>query len=164
MRGGVTATVVLVLLLAAVPLAGAGSRQPHALVPSMAVIASPRAAGAHAIRLTATLRYEMQCDYPGAGPLVVTFPSALKLPQQFVGGTVRLGGEAIAATVKGRRVTVMIPPHKGVLCDVMARGSVTLVFTRAAELTNPAQAGFYRFTATHGARTFTAKLAIKPAA
>jgi hypothetical protein len=164
MRGGVTAAVVLVSLLVAVPLAGAGSGQPPTLVPSMAVIASPHAAGADAIRLTVSLRYEMQCGYPGAGPLVVNFPSALKLPQRFVDGTVRLGGEAIAATVDGRQVTVTIPPHKGVLCDVMGLGSVTLAFTPAAKLANPARAGLYRFTATHRAHTFTAKLAIKPAA
>ena len=163
MRGGVTAAVVLASLLVAVPLAGAGSRRPPTFIPSMTVTASPNTAGAHAARLTVILRYEMQCDYPGAGPLVVTFPSALKLPEEFGDGTVRLGGQAIAATVDGRQVTVTIPPRKGVLCDVMALGSVTLTFTRAGKLATPTHAGFYRFTATHRAHTFTAKLAIKAA-
>ena len=41
-------------------------------------------------------------------------------------------------------------------------GSVTVAFTPAAKLANPAQAGSYGFKAGHGARTFTAKLAIEP--
>ncbi len=128
----------------------------------MTVMASPHAAGAHAVRLTVTLRYEMQCDYPGVGPLVVTFPSAFKLPQRFASRAVKLAGKPIAAKVKGRLVTVTIPPHKGVLCNLMGPGSVTVAFTPAAKLANPAQAGSYGFKAGHGARTFTAKLAIEP--
>ena len=129
----------------------------------MTVTASPRTARAHAVRLSLTLRYEMQCNYPGVGPLVVTFPSAFRLPQRFASGAVKLNGKQIAATVGGRRVTVTVPPHKGVLCNLMGPGSVSLAFTHAAKLTNPARAGSYGFTATHGKRTFTAKLAVKPA-
>jgi len=130
----------------------------------MTVTASPRSAGAHGVRLTLTLHYEMQCSYPGAGPLVVTFPAALKLPKQFAAGAVTLGGKQVAANVDGRQVTVTIAPHTGKLCDVMGPGSLTLAFTRAAKLANPARAGSYRFTATHAKRAFTARLAIKPAA
>jgi hypothetical protein len=162
MRGGVAAAVAFTALLVSVPQAGASSRQIAPGV-SMTVTASPRAAGAHAVRLTMTLRYEMQCGYPGVGPLVVTFPSALKLPQRFASSAVKLNGKPIAAKVKGRHVTVTIAPHKGVLCSLMGPGSVTLVFTPAAKLTNPARAGSYGFTATHEKFTFTTKLAIKPA-
>ncbi len=129
----------------------------------MTVAASPHAAGAHAVRLTVTLRYVMQCGYPGVGPLVVSFPSAFKLPRRFASRTVKLDGKPVAAKIKGRRVTVNVPPPNGVLCNLMGPGSVTLAFTRAAKLANPAQAGSYGFKATHGKRTFTAKLAIKPA-
>lgn len=129
----------------------------------MTVTASPRTARAHGIRLTFTLRYEMHCGYPGRGPLVVTFPSALKLPQRFAAGTVKLAAKPIAARVQGRRVTVTVPPHKGVLCNLIGPGSVTLTFTRAAKLANPARAGFYSFGATHAGHTFAARLRIKPA-
>jgi len=160
MRGGVGAiAVVFVALLVAASPAGAGSKPP-----SMTVTASPHAAGAQGIRLTLTLRYEMQCNYPGAGPLVVTFPAALRLPQQFAAGAVELAGKQVAAKVDGRHVTVAVAPHTGILCDVMGPGSLTLVFTPAARLANPARAGYYRFRATHRKRTFTARLAIKPAA
>ena len=159
---GVAAAVAFVAVLVSVPQVGASST-PIAPDRSMLVTSSPHAARAHAVRLTVTLRYRMQCGYPGAGPLVVIFPSALKLPRRFAPGTATLDGKPIAATVKKRRVTVNIPPPNGVLCNIMDAGSVTLSFTRAAKLANPARAGFYSFKATHEGRAFTAKLAIKPA-
>jgi hypothetical protein len=129
----------------------------------MTVSATPRAAGARHVRLKVTLTYVMQCGYPGEGPLVVTFPSAMKLPKRFAAGTIKFSGKAIAARIEGRTVTVTIPPHQGQLCNTMGPGLVTLVFTRAAKLRNPAHAGAYRFAATHVKRTFTARLAVKPA-
>jgi len=154
--------VTFLALLVAVPLADAGSSRPTGFASSMTVAASPRVAHAHGIRLTLMLRYVMQCGYPGAGPLVVTFPRALKLPPQFPTGAVQLAGKSVVASVKGRHVTVKVAPHKGLMCDVMGPGSLTLAFTRAAGLANPAHPGSYRFSATHGKRGFTAKLAIKP--
>jgi hypothetical protein len=154
--------VLLVALLIGVPLAGAGSRLPTPPA-SMTVTASPGTARARAIRLELTLRYVMQCDYPGGGPLVVTFPSALKLPRRFAAEAVRLAGKPVAATVGRRQVAVRVPPHGGVLCDLMGPGSLTLTFTRAARLANPPRSGSYHFTATHAHRVFRATLAVKPA-
>jgi hypothetical protein len=130
----------------------------------MIVTASPRAARARAVHLTVTLRYEMRCGYPGGGPLVVTFPSALKLPQRLAARAVRLAGKPIEAEVKARSVIVTIPPPKGVLCNLMGLGSVTLSFTHAAKVANPARAGSYTFTARHRGLAFAAKLVIKPPA
>ena len=130
----------------------------------MRLEASPQVAQAHRVRLTITLTYDMQCGFPGAGPLVVTFPSAMKLPKHFAAGSVKLSGKAIAAAVKGRRVTVMVPPHSGVLCGTIGPGRVTLTFTRAARLANPAHAGSYAFAAAHANHTFRAKLVVEPAA
>lgn len=160
-RGGIAA-LVFVFVLVAVPPAGATSRQPASLA-SMTVTASPAAASAHPTRLTLTLRYEMQCGYPGAGPLVVRFPPAVRLPKRFAAGAVRLLGKPIAATRAGRQVTVTIGPPSGQLCTLLGPGSVKLVFTRKARLANPKRAGSYRFTAMHGKHTFTSKLAIRPA-
>ena len=115
------------------------------------------------MRLRLTLRYEMQCGYPGAGPLVVKFPAALKLPSQFAAGSVQLGGKAISAKIQGRKVTVTIPAPGGPLCGTIAPGRAVLTFTHAARLRNPARAGSYSFTATHGTHAFATTLAVKPA-
>jgi hypothetical protein len=162
MRGGVAAAAILLALLSAAPLADAGSKLPMAFGSSMTVTASPHAAGARGVRLTVTLRYEMQCGYPGAGALVVTFPRAVKLPARFPAASVRLAGRPVVARVRGRKVTVRVGPHKGLMCDLIGPGSLKLAFTQAAKLANPGQAGSYRFTATHHERAFTAMLAIKP--
>jgi hypothetical protein len=160
MRGGVAVAATLLALLVLVPLAGAASRKPTLLTQSMTVTAAPHAAAAQAVRLTVTLHYEMQCGYAGAGPLVVTFPAAVKLPQRFAKGAVQLAGKSVAALVQARRVTVLIPPHKGLMCDLMGPGSVALTFTKAAKVANPAKAGSYRFTATHTNKSFAGTLAV----
>ena len=157
MRGGVIATPILVSVLVAVPLAGATANQ------SMTVTASPDVASAHPVRLTMTLRYQMQCGYPGVGPLVVTFPPAVRLPKRFAANAVRLSGKPIAATRAGRQVTVTIAPP-GKLCSLIGPGSLKLVFTRKAKLGNPKRAGSYRVTAAHAKHTFRATLVIKSAA
>jgi hypothetical protein len=161
MRGVVTATAFSLVLLVAAPLAGAGSR-PAPAGTSMTASATPRVARAHGVRLSLTLHYEMQCGYPGAGPLVVIFPKALKLPKEFAAGAVTLAGKPVTAYVDGHLVTVTVRPHKGVLCDSMGRGSLTLVFTRTAKLTNPAHAGSFRFRASHAGRVFATRLSISP--
>ena len=115
------------------------------------------------MRLTLTLHYMMQCNYPGAGPVVVTFPARIKLPKQFPSGAVTLGGKPVAANVDERQLTVTVAPHKGMLCSLMSPGSLTLAFAPSAKLANPARAGSYRFTATHGKHAFSARLSIKPA-
>lgn len=130
---------------------------------AMSVIASPQTPSAHPIRLLVTLQYDMQCDYPGAGPLVVTFPSTMKLPHRFASRTVKLSGKPTASTINGHRVTVTIPPPSGTLCSLRGPGSLKLTFTRAAKLANPARAGSFSFKATHDGHSFTARLAIKAA-
>jgi hypothetical protein len=87
----------------------------------------------------------------------------MKLPRRFAPGAVKLAGKAVAANIDGHHVTVTVAPHRGVLCDMMTVGPVTLSFAHAARLTNPPQAGSYRFKAIHRGRAFTAKLAITPA-
>lgn len=160
MRGGIIVSLVCAALLVGVGNAGAGSRQRTLDLSSMTVSASPQGASAHHIRLTLTLRYQMQCNYPGAGPLVVTFPKALKVPKQLAAGAVQLAGKPIAGKVDGRQVTVTIKPPTGVLCGAMGPGTLKLVFTRKANLANPKRPGSYRFTATHTSHTFAAKLHI----
>jgi hypothetical protein len=160
-RGGIIATLVFASLLVAATPAGAGSKQSAGDVQSMTVTASSHAASAHPVRLSVTLSYRMQCNYPGAGPVVITFPKALRMPRHLAAGAVQLAGKPIAANVNGRRVTVTIKPHSGVLCGMVGPGMLRLVFTRKAHLANPTRPGSYRFTAAHTTHTFTAELAIK---
>ena len=160
MRGGIIATLVFAALAIGVANAGAGSKQRTAGPDSLTVTASSHAAGAQHVRLGLTFRYGMQCNYPGAGPIVVTFPKALKLPKNLGAGAVRLAGKPIAATVSGRKVTVTVKPPSGVLCGTIGPGLLKLVFTPKAKLANPSRAGSYRFTATHAPHTFAAKLHI----
>lgn len=163
MRRGLTLIAPLVgALLVAVPL-GAASGTPVD-IQSMRVAASPHTPGAHRVRLAIAFTYSMQCGYPGAGPVVVTFPSAMKLPKRFAAGSVRLNTKAIAAKIKGRKVTMTVPPHRGVLCGTIGPGLLTLTFTHAAKISNPSRAGAYRFAAAHAKHTFSAKLVIEPAA
>ncbi len=129
----------------------------------MTVTATPQTASAHGVRLAVTLRYRMQCNYPGVGPLVVTFPKALKLPKKLAAGAVRVAGKPIAATVDERQVTATIKPPTGVLCGIVGPGLLKLVFTRKANLANPSTPGAYRFAAMHTPHTFRAKLSIRPA-
>ena len=154
MRSGVAALGVVVVGLLASAATGPG------LQSSMSVVSSPARAGAHAVRLTVTLKYEMQCSYPGAGPVVVTFPAAVKLPKTFVAGSVLLAGKRTKATVSDNRVTVTVPPHAGLMCDVMGPGQLVLTFTPSAKLSNPVTAGSYRFTATHARHAFAAALTV----
>ena len=161
MRGGIIASLVFAAFLAGVATAGAGQRA--ADPQSMTLAASTHKASAHRVRLSVTVSYRMQCHYPGAGPLVVTFPKALKVPKHLATGAVTLAGKPIAATVSGRQVTVTIKPHVGALCGIVGPGLLKLVFTRTAKLVNPTRPGSYAFGATHTNHTFTAKLAIKAA-
>jgi hypothetical protein len=144
MRGGVAAMVVA------------------ALVPGgMTLTASSHTAGARNVALVLTLRYEMQCDYAGAGPLTVTFPGLQMLPKTFPKGSVLLAGKPTPATISGRRVTVIVPPHKGLICDLMGPGALQLTFTKRAGLDNPSSPGTYRFTATHTKRAFTTTFVVR---
>ncbi len=126
----------------------------------MTVAVSTNAAGADQVKLTLTMRYEMQCGYPGAGPLVITLPSAETVPTAFPKKSVVVGGIAAVTKVSGHTVTVTIPKYKGFICDVMGPGKLQVIFTSRAGLGNPASAGSYRITALHARRTFGAAMAI----
>lgn len=158
MRGGIIATLVFAALLVSVVPATAGQRVDDPQ--SMTLTASSHEASAQRVRLAVTLSYQMQCNYPGAGPLVITFPKAVKLPKHLASGAVTLAGKPIAAVVSGRQVTVTIKPHDGALCGIVGPGLLKLVFTPKAKLANPSRTGSYRFSATHAPHTFAAKLHI----
>jgi hypothetical protein len=53
-----------------------------------------------------------------------------------------------------------VPPHKGMMCDVIGPASLPLVFKKDAGLDNPSSPGTYKLAATHGKRAFTTSIRI----
>lgn len=140
----VAACCALALLVAATAQAAAAATRPAAA----SVTLSSSRTGARDVRLTLQLRYEMQCGHPGAGPLVITFPSAERLPSQLAAGSVLVDGRpATRAERSARIVSVALPVEHGPLCDVIAPGTLKVVFTPGAGIGNPTVAGTYSLTA-----------------
>jgi hypothetical protein len=133
---------------------------------SLAVEQSSRHAGARPVVLVARMRYEMQCNWPGPGSLVFRFPSAVRLPARIAAGAVLVNGKAAtAARPSAGVVSVALPPRKGIMCDLMGPGTVTVTFTRAAAIGNPKHAGSYTVRAQHVQEVAAGNLvvSVKPA-
>lgn len=126
-------------------------------------VAAPDTAGAQPAALTLALRLLMQCGRPGAGPIVVSLPAAEHVPATIARGDVLVGGSPPrAASVSGHTVLLTLPRPQGVTCMVIAPGTLTIAFSRAADLGNPPVVGGYRIPVRVGVRTFVARLTVKP--
>jgi hypothetical protein len=123
--------------------------------------ATPATAGARTA-LTLTMHYEMQCGKPGPGPVVVTLPAAEHVPHAITRARVLVDAKAPrAVSVSGHVVTIaLVPPH-GITCMEIGPGTVTVSFTHAAGLGNPAAAGSYRVGIRVGTRTFAPRFAVR---
>lgn len=129
---------------------------------SAAVALSSYHVGARPVVVKLTLRYLMQCGYPGPDPIVITFPQRERVPATIAAAHVLVDGKpAPAVKVSGRVVTVSLPPPPQVMCDVIGRGAVKVAFTRAARLGNPTKVGKYAITAEHRKTLFRAPFRIK---
>jgi len=123
--------------------------------------AVPATAGARPVKLTLTLRYEMQCGRPGPGPVVVSLPAAERVPHTLARRDVSLGGKPpVRASISGHVVVLTLPPQRGIICDVIGPGILTIAFAPAAGLGNPSAAGSYAIAVRVGARAFVAHLAV----
>lgn len=121
----------------------------------MTVTLSSHRVSARHVALTATLRYEMQCGYPGEDPVRLTVPAPpgkLDRSQVLVNGK-----QARSVATAGRIVTIAMPKRPQILCDAIGPGTLVL---RLAGLHNPAAAGTYRVTASKGHQTFGAVVRI----
>ena len=128
---------------------------------SATATASPAAASAHPAALALTLRYSMTCNQPGAGPIVVTLPAAMKVGTDIAADAVLVRGRpARSVTVHGRTVAIGLPRPPLVLCHSIVPGKLTVLFTKGAGLENPATDGTYRVTVRVGGRAFAAPLTI----
>lgn len=129
------------------------------LLVAFAVLLSSHAAHARNVRVTLTFHYDMQCGYPGQQPLVLQLPQ--HVPASLARSSVLLDGKpAPGVQVKGRKVTVEMPPRPIVMCDSIGPGTLTIAFTRAAHLTNPAT-GRYRVSAVKGLSSYSAPVRIR---
>jgi hypothetical protein len=148
------------LIPALVGVAQLGAQSPQ--VNSMTIALSTSHAAAHPVAVTLQLHYEMQCGYPGPGPVVVRFPAHERLPKTLPAGAVLADGSAQAATVEGgNAVSVTLPPAPTVMCDVIGPGRLTIVFERSAGLGNPLHAGTYQTTATRESTMLASTFAIR---
>jgi hypothetical protein len=128
---------------------------------SATVQVSPARAGAHPVALTLKLGYEMQCGYPGPGPVVVQLPAAELVPARIPRAAVLVDGKgAPGVQVAGHAISVALPPRPQVMCDVIGPGKLTIVFTRAAGLGNPSSGGSYTVTATRGTTPVRARFSV----
>ncbi|HVA31904.1 MAG TPA: hypothetical protein VMU58_11610 [Gaiellaceae bacterium] len=167
MRGILGAAATAAVLAGIVAAAAIGARPAtHLVLPvgSAAAVAVPATAGAHPVTLTLRARLLMTCGRPGPGPIVVSLPAAERVPRAIARSAVLAGGSApLTVRVAGHTVTLTLPRPPGVTCLVIAPGTLTIVFSRAAGLGNPSAAGTYALSVRIGAQSFRARLTIKPA-
>jgi hypothetical protein len=132
-------------------LAGVAASHASAQLPreTMTVTLSSHRVSARHVVLRATLRYEMQCGYPGEAPVRLTVPAP---PGKLARTAVRVNGKpARSLRVAGRIVTIAMPKRPQILCDAIGPGTLVL---RLTGLRNPAAAGTYRVAALKGRQTF----------
>jgi hypothetical protein len=154
-RAGIPILAVAPVAAAAI-LAGAAG----AAAPTITVTASTHAAKAQSVRFVLTLRYRMQCGYPGVTPLVVTLPGAV--PARVSAASVLVDDQpARGVTVRGHRLTISLPERPGVLCHVIGPGTLKVVFTAGAKLANPPRAGSYTVLAVKGTLTAATRFVVR---
>ena len=102
--------------------------------------------------LTLVLRYEMQCGYPGPGPVLIDFPSQMQLPARLAVSAVLVDGKpAVSATRSGTsRIVIGLPRRPRIMCDVIGQGTLTIAFGVDANLGAPKVPGTYRVMLRRG--------------
>jgi hypothetical protein len=153
----------LVAIVGFLTVFGDGPAAALAAPPAASVSAAPATAGARPVVLTVRLRYGMTCRYPGPGPFVVVFPAQVRLPETIARTAVLVDGRpAFTVRTSSDVVTVGLPPPPEVLCQSFAFGTLTLTFTRAANLGNPTRAGSYPLVVRKHRDRFHASLDVAP--
>jgi hypothetical protein len=119
-------------------------------------------AAARPVAATAVLGYEMQCGYPGPGPVVLELPAAEHVPASIRRSSVLVDGKAATSVrVSGHAVSVGLAPPPQIMCDVIGPGRLTIELTRAAGLGNPTRPGSYVLRVARGSTSFSARLTIR---
>jgi hypothetical protein len=117
----------------------------------LSVFLSTHRAGARPVKVTLVALYEMRCNNPGPGTLVVTLPAKERQPPHIAPSAVTLNGRAAPRVKTGpHTVSITLPLPDGISCNVIAPGKLTIVFKPAAGLGNPPAPGVYRLTVRKG--------------
>jgi len=131
-------------------------------VGAAAGVATPSAAGAKPARLKVSLSLELHCAKPGPAAIVISLPRAWRVPKTVAQPAVWIDtSHPKAVTVSGHTLTLEPVAPTGT-CNVIAPGTITVKFTRAAKLGNPRKAGRYTVRASIGQQDFSARVSIKP--
>jgi len=131
--------------------------------PSVTLVLSTNRAGARPVAITLRLRYDMQCGWPGPGPVTIQLPTTMSIPPAIPPSALLVDGKpAKHVGHSGHRVVLGLPPRPQILCDAIAPGTLTITFTRAADLGNPTTPGTCRLHVTIGSLTLLATLTIHP--
>ncbi len=108
--------------------------------------------------VTVELGYEMQCGYPGPGPVVLELPASEQVPARIPRASVLVDGKAAPSlSVSGHAVAVGLAPRPQIMCDVIGPGRLTIELTRAVGLGNPSRPGSYLLRAARGGVSFSAR-------
>lgn len=120
-------------------------------------------AGARPVELTLTLAYEMQCGYPGPGPVLIEFPRQQPLPATLTRSQVLVDGRsARSVEITGRTVSIGLAPLPRIVCMEIGMGRLAIAFTAAADLGNPIAAGTYTLAVRRASSTFRVPFTIRP--
>ena len=135
---------ILVPAAAAAP-PGVDPISPITILPVGAMVAQaiPAQSGARPAGLRLSLRTELQCGRLSGGPIIVSLPAAERVPASLHAGGVLVNGKALDASLVGHAVSIAFPKTVGLMCDVIGPGTVSVVFTKAANLGNPMTPGTY---------------------
>jgi hypothetical protein len=143
---------VRVLALALASLAGSGG---------LTIGLTSARPGTRPIALKLTFSTILQCGLPIGPPISVTFPAAERVPSKIAPRDVLVGGDAAESVSVSRHVVTIKVARPEVICTVLGRGPVTIAFTRAANLGNPAHAGTYRVFVHRGTQTVSGTFSIR---
>ena len=133
-------------------------------VQTLAVSLSSHLAHARPVAVALTLRYEMQCSWPGPGSLTIRLPQAMAVPARIDPSSVLVDRRPATAVSVSRTggVTVALPQRPQIMCDVIGPGTLTVSFSRSARLGNPNAAGSYLVRASKPGVAVSGRIAIVP--
>jgi len=117
--------------------------------------------GARPVALTIELDYDMQCGYPGPGPVVIELPATEHVPAALTRSQVLLDGHpAVSVAISGHRVEVGLASQPRIICDEIGPGRLTILFSSAAGLGNPSRPGSYTIAVTRATTALSARFTI----
>lgn len=129
----------------------------------LSVAISPHTAATSRVLITLGASYEMQCGWPGPGPLTVRFPAGMVLPTRFAARSAIVNGKPVTPSFADgahRLVAVALPKRPQIMCDAIGPGRLSITFTRGARIGTPKAAGSYVVRASHGGATLSGRFTI----